>query len=198
MRSWSKSVTPLAPQDRHSCSRATRSAKNLNRASCEIGCVAHRDFGCGRLCSRVVGSGGIVADNPAGAAGASSGDGGPKAETQLVSSSGCTRLKGAFLFSWKLENLLSQRKGLGQVGSKAESCSRRVKATPSSQSQRHLWCSGPPTRMDPASWSSTRLDGLYSCVTVLTPFPAGVQQLLSVAAVARPWCGLPAGHGGQS
>ncbi len=35
-------------------------------------------------------------------------------------------------------------------------------------------------------------------LTVLTPFPAGVQQLLSVAAVARPWCGLPAGHGGQS
>ena len=56
----------------------------------------------------------------------------------------------------------------------------------------------PPT--GPASWSSTRLDGLYSCVTVLTPFLAGVQQLLSVAAsaVARPWCGLPAGHGGQS
>jgi hypothetical protein len=54
----------------------------------------------------------------------------------------------------------------------------------------------PPT--GPASWSSTRLDGLYSCVTVLTPFPAGDQQLLSVAAVARPWCGLPAGHGGQS
>ncbi len=45
----------------------------------------------------------------------------------------------------------------------------------------------PPTRMGPASWSSTSLDGLYSCVTVLTPFPAGVQQLLSVAAVARPW-----------
>jgi hypothetical protein len=35
------------------------------------------------------------------------------------------------------------------------------------------------------------LDGLYSCVTVLTPFPAGVQQMLSVAAVAGPWCGLP-------
>jgi hypothetical protein len=44
------------------------------------------------------------------------------------------------------------------------------------------------------SWSSTRLDGLYSCVTVLTPFPAGV-QLPSVAAVALPWYGLP---GGQS
>jgi hypothetical protein len=43
----------------------------------------------------------------------------------------------------------------------------------------------PPTRMGAASWSSTRLDGLYFCVTVLTPFPAGVQQLLSVAAVAR-------------
>ncbi len=50
-----------------------------------------------------------------------------------------------------------------------------------------------------SSGSSTRLDGLYSCMTVLTPFPAGVQQLLSVAAVARPWCGLPAqGHCGQS
>jgi hypothetical protein len=36
-----------------------------------------------------------------------------------------------------------------------------------------------------------------SCVTVLTPFPARVQQLLSVAAVARPWCGLPADHGGH-
>jgi hypothetical protein len=56
----------------------------------------------------------------------------------------------------------------------------------------------PAPPMGPASWSSTCLDGLYSCVTVLTPFPAGVQQLLSVAAVARPWCGLPAGHGGQS
>ncbi len=50
----------------------------------------------------------------------------------------------------------------------------------------------PPTRMGPASWSSTRLEGMYSCATVLTPFPAGVQHLLSVAAVARPWCGLPA------
>ncbi len=28
----------------------------------------------------------------------------------------------------------------------------------------------PPT--GPASWSSTRLEGLYYCVTVLTPFPA--------------------------
>ncbi len=57
----------------------------------------------------------------------------------------------------------------------------------------------PPT--GPASWSSTRLDGLYSssCMTVLTPFPAGV-QVPSVAAVARPWYVLPrpAGHGGQS
>ncbi len=55
-----------------------------------------------------------------------------------------------------------------------------------------------PADSDSASWSSTCLDGLYSCVTVLTPFPAGVQQLLFVAAVARPWCGLPAGHGVQS
>jgi hypothetical protein len=31
----------------------------------------------------------------------------------------------------------------------------------------------------------------------LTPFPAGV-QLSSVAAVALPWYGLLAGHGGQS
>ncbi len=34
------------------------------------------------------------------------------------------------------------------------------------------------------------IDGLHSCVTVLTPFPAG-NQLTSVAAVARPWYGLP-------
>ncbi len=56
----------------------------------------------------------------------------------------------------------------------------------------------PPT--GPASWSWTRLDGLYSCVTVLTPFSAGF-QLLPVAAVARPWLAwyeLPSGHGGQS
>ncbi len=51
-----------------------------------------------------------------------------------------------------------------------------------------LWAAGctshiPALLMGPASWSSTRLDGLYSWVTVLTPFPAGV-QLLSVAAVA--------------
>jgi hypothetical protein len=47
-----------------------------------------------------------------------------------------------------------------------------------------LAAQGPPT--GPASWSSTRLDGLYSWVTVLTPFqvPAGV-QVPSVAAVAR-------------
>jgi hypothetical protein len=47
-----------------------------------------------------------------------------------------------------------------------------------------LAAQGPPT--DPAFWSSTRLDGLYSWVTVLTSFqvPAGV-QLPSVAAVAR-------------
>jgi hypothetical protein len=39
-------------------------------------------------------------------------------------------------------------------------------------------------RFRPADGSSHLvLDGLYSCVTVLTPFPAGVQQLLSVAAM---------------
>ncbi len=54
-----------------------------------------------------------------------------------------------------------------------------------------LAAQGTPT--GPASWSSTYLDGLYSWLTVLTPFPAEV-QLPSIAAVAWPWCRLPAGR----
>jgi hypothetical protein len=38
---------------------------------------------------------------------------------------------------------------------------------------------------------------LRDCLDALSCW-SSVKQLLSVAAVARPWCGLPAGHGGQS
>jgi hypothetical protein len=56
----------------------------------------------------------------------------------------------------------------------------------------HLRYTGSPGPADGSNlraWSSTRLDGLYFCETVLTPFPAGA-QLPSVAAVALPWYGV--------
>ncbi len=53
-----------------------------------------------------------------------------------------------------------------------------------------LAAQGPPT--GPASWSSTHLDGLYSCVT--GPFLLEISCLLLLQ-----WPGgLPAGHGWQS
>ncbi len=56
----------------------------------------------------------------------------------------------------------------------------------------------PALLMGPDSWSSNRLDGLYSWEIVLTPLPAGVPSQ-AVAAVVRPWCvGLRTGHGEQS